>query len=325
MKPRIRLGFSDFWPGFGPQVNYFTRMLAPSYEIELSDRPDFLIYSCFGQKFRRHRGIRIFYSGENFRPDFADCDYAFTFDLCDHPNHVRLPFWYMRHMWNPLPTKQDFDPRAVLAEKTRFCNFVYSNKYCSIRNRFFRRLSKYKRVDSAGKLFNNIGGPIGLRGTDKIEFIRPHKFSIAFENESYPGYTTEKIYEAMVVNSLPIYWGNPRVDVDFNPNSFLNFHDYGSLEALLNRVIEVDQDDELYCHYLSQPWFPEDQNPLTIDTEKVLAQFDRIFSTDKTPVAQQSHSVRYFIIHPPRRAATMLKRRSVRLARKIRYHLDVAG
>ena len=71
---------------------------------------------------------------------------------------------------------------------------------------------------------NNVGGPV----KNKIDFIMDHKFTIAFENSSYPGYTTEKIFEPMLVNSIPLYWGNPLVDRDFNTKSFLNFHDYGN-------------------------------------------------------------------------------------------------
>ncbi len=324
MKPRIRLGFSDFWPGFDPRTNFFTRLLAEFYELEICEQPDFLIYSCFGQQFRRHDGIRIFYTGENRRANLDDCDYAFSFDFLDHPKHMRLPHWFLRHLWYPLGMKEDFDARAVLAEKTRFCNFVYSNKYCVIRNRLFRQLSKYKQVDAAGKLFNNIGGRIGPGGFDKLDFIRPYKFTIAFENESHPGYTTEKIYEAMLVNTLPIYWGDPRVAVDFNPRSFLNYHDFGSLEALIERVIEVDRNDELYCDYLSQPWRPPQLCDEATELPKVLARFERIFSTAETPVARQKRSVRYFIIHPPRRAAAILKLKSARLARKIRYHLSLS-
>jgi alpha(1,3/1,4) fucosyltransferase len=323
MKPRIRLGFSDFWPGFDPRKNFFTRLLNEHYELEISEQPDFLIYSCFGQQFRRHNGIRIFYTGENLRPNLDDCDFAFSFDYLNDPKHMRLPYWFLRHLAFPLGTKQNFDTRAVLAEKTRFCNFVYSNKYCVIRNRLFRKLSKYKQVDAAGRLFNNIGGRLGPGGFKKLDFIRPYKFTIAFENESHPGYTTEKVYEAMLVDTLPIYWGDPLVGVDFNSKSFLSYYDHGSLEALIERLIEVDRDEELYCEYLSQPWRPPQLCEEATDHSKLLARFEQIFSASQTPVARQKRSVRYFIIHPPRRAAATLKLKSARLATKIRYHLSL--
>jgi alpha(1,3/1,4) fucosyltransferase len=323
MLPRIKLGFSDFWSGFNPHDNYFTRLLRHKYQIDVTDQPDFLIYSCFGQAYRRHRAWRIFYAGENRRPDFSECDFAFTSDFCDHSNHMRLPVWRLRSAIRQPPSKQLLDPQAVLAEKTCFCNFVYANKHCPTRNRFFRMLSEYKRVDAAGKLFHNMSRPLGRELADKLAFIRRYKFTIAFENESQAGLTTEKIYEPMLVNSLPIYWGNPRVNVDFNPASFINYFDYGTLDALVHRVIKVDQDDVLYCQYLRQPWFRDDQLNEDQLMQKLLAQFDRIFSTRNTPVAQQPKSIRYFIFHSAERATNKIKRRSMRLVHKINYRLEL--
>ena len=63
---------------------------------------------------------------------------------------------------------------------------------------FFQRLSRRKRVDSGGRAFNNIGGPIPAGSPAKLDFLRAYKFNLAFENASLPGYTTEKIVEAYV-------------------------------------------------------------------------------------------------------------------------------
>jgi hypothetical protein len=221
-KPRIQLAFSDFWPEFDPADNYFTRLLCARYQIVLSDDPDFLIYSRFGRRHRRYRCVKIYFTGETDRPDFRVCDFAFSFEHWDRPEHYRLPLYAIRFC-PTLLLKRSFDPESVLREKTRFCGFVASNPKCPKRNRFFRKLSRYKRVDSGGRFLNNVGGPV----KDKLEFVRRCKFTIAFENCSRPGYTTEKIVEPMVVGSLPIYWGNPLVHLDFNPRSFLNYHDYG--------------------------------------------------------------------------------------------------
>ena len=230
------LAFSDYYKGFDPHNHYLLRLLRERYRVEICDDPDFLIYFSYSNNFRNYRCMRIFWTGENAWPDFTECDYAFTFNFCNHPNHFRVPI-YSRDDHHVVESKDGLDPRKVLAEKTGFCNFVYSNKHCVARNRFFRELSKYKQVDAGGKLFNNVGG----RVPNKIDFIRKYKFTIAFENESFPGYTTEKLIEPMMVNSLPIYWGNPRVHLDFNRESFLNFFDYGTQDALIERIIEVDQ------------------------------------------------------------------------------------
>jgi len=142
------------------------------------------------------------------------------------------------------------------------------------RIKFFHKLSKYKKVDSGGKVLNNIGG----RVKDKLTFIKDYKFTIAFENASFPGYTTEKLVQPMFVDSLAIYWGNELVHNDFNPKSFLNYLDFKSEDELIQKIIEVDQTDELYIEYLKQPYFHNNVVNEYVNPENVLKQFEYIFS-----------------------------------------------
>jgi hypothetical protein len=93
MKPVVKIAFSDFWGGFDPDDSYFTHLLSPHFELARVAEPDFLIYSCFGRRHLRFRGVKIFYTGENVRPDFSECDYAFTFDHLVRPDHYRLPLY----------------------------------------------------------------------------------------------------------------------------------------------------------------------------------------------------------------------------------------
>ena len=280
---QIKLDFCDFWPGFGKTDNYFYRLLTRRYEVVLSDWPDYLIYSCFGKEHRRYKCVRIFYSGENRRADFRECDYAFTFDYLDNPRHYRLPLYGLYHQPHELVKSEDFDVEAVLREKTRFCSFVFSNSYAPARNRFFHKLSKYKRVDSGGRYLNNVGGPI----PDKLAFIKAYKFDVAFENSSYPGYTTEKITQPMRTHTVPIYWGNPLVDRDFNPGSFVNYFDFRDEDELIEHIIRVDNDENLYREYLVQPCYHDNKVNEFVRPENVLGQFDHIFNNDVVPVAMR--------------------------------------
>lgn len=60
--------------------------------------------------------------------------------------------------------------------------------------------------------------------------------------------------EPMLVNSLPIYWGNKQVGLDFNRSSFIDASDYPSLEALVERIVELDINDDEYLSILSESW-----------------------------------------------------------------------
>jgi hypothetical protein len=44
----------------------------------------------------------------------------------------------------------------------------------------------------------------------------------------------------MSVDSVPIYWENPKVRLDFDTSSFVNVYDYHSIEAVINEIIHLD-------------------------------------------------------------------------------------
>jgi len=279
----IKINFVDFWEHFDIYDNFFYRLLSKQFEVEITDMPDFLIYSCYGQAHLRYNCYRIFYCGENLRINWNACDFAFGFDYIYEARYYRLPNWILYD--NPkLLVKQSIDIAAVLREKVGFCDIVVSNPYAKKRIDFFHRLSKYKKVDSGGRLLNNIGGAVH----NKRDFIRNYKFTIAFENSSYPGYTTEKIFEPMLENSIPIYWGNPLVHLDFNPASFINFHACKNEDEVIERIVELDRNDDLYLQLLEAPWYHQNQMPSYLDEQNILLQFEKIFliAWDKVPVAQ---------------------------------------
>ena len=314
--PPLRLGFTGFWPGFDPRNNFFTRLLSRRYAVDVSPRPDFLIHSCIGRgrhDHRRHDCVRIFYTAENIAPDWHSTDWAFTFEYTDHPRHFRLPHWPFYVDPLQLVKPPDYDPAAVLARKTRFCAFMVSNPLGRVRNEFFRRLSRYKPVDSGGRVFNTLG----RRVTDKRAFLADYKFTIAFENESHPGYTTEKVVEPMLAGSIPIYWGDPLVGRDFDTRSFLSAHDSPSLDDLVDRVVAVDRDPALHLALLQQPWYRGNTVPRCVDPAAIVAQFAKIFSTPIVPVARRGGILRLLRIDRLPAAAASIRRRVVRKARKL--------
>ncbi len=278
-RPIIKLDFADFWSSFDKQDNFFVKLLSSHYRVEITPEPDFLIYGVFGTTHMGYRCTRIQYISENVRPDFFECDYAFSFDhLEDNARHFRLPLYALYAdlqggiesllMENAAASRRAYP-------KTRFCNIVISNANARVRIEFFNKLSAQKHVDSGGRYLNNIGGPV----KDKLEFISHYKFTLAFENAPHPGYTTEKILHSMLMGSIPIYWGNPLIGRDFNTSSFVNCHDFASFGDAVERVMQIDTDDQLYRQYLSEPYFQGDCINPYVDAERILGQFDRIFST----------------------------------------------
>jgi hypothetical protein len=288
---KVRLDFCDFGPGFVKTRNFFYDLLKERFEVELCDCPDFLIFSDPGQHVHRVQNcVKIFFCVEDFRPDFRTHDYAFTCHETDDARNLRLPYYVL--FAAPRQLQKDADNlEKILASKTKFCCFLtgYANRKTRVRNEFFRKLCQYKKVDSGGRALNNLGQRVPPGPAAKQEFLKPYKFNIAFENASRPGYTTEKIVEAMLARCLPIYWGNPRIAGEFNPRSFLNYFDFPSEEALIDRIIELDQDDAKYMEYLRQPYFHNNQPNEFFSRKRLLDQFERIFTTPIRPVSRRRY------------------------------------
>ncbi len=286
---KIRIDFCDFGPNFSKTGFYLYQVLKERFEVELCDQPDFLIYSCGGQTHRLHSCVKIFFSGESDLPDFQECDYSIASAKLEDPRHLQYPNYV--HYGEPEEiVKRGDDPEKILAAKTKFCSFLisgYHPRKNSNRVDFFRKLSKYKLVDSGGRMFNNTGGPVPGGSRGKIEFIRQYKFNLAFENRSLAGYTTEKIFEPMVARCLPIYWGDPEINEHFNPRSFLNRADFASDEALIEKIMELDHDDAKYLEYMRQPYFHSDQPNLYFNRERILDYFEKVFAQRIVPVAQR--------------------------------------
>ena len=88
---------------------------------------------------------------------------------------------------------------------------------------------------------------------------------------------------------MPIYWGNPRVGREFNSKSFLNYFDFPSEEALIEKIIELDRDDAKYLEYLRQPYFHNNQPNEFFSHERLLNFFEKIFTTPITPVSARRY------------------------------------
>ena len=151
----LKVNFVDFWHNFKKEDNYFFHLLRQRYDVKIDEQdPDLLFFSVDyskrreRDKFLDHRCKKIFYTGENVRPNFdfpgsieyprysvGRCDFAFSFDYSDDPRNYRLPLWALFIDWFNAPHCEDRDqsylipPSALLNRptfpNTKFCNFVF--------------------------------------------------------------------------------------------------------------------------------------------------------------------------------------------------------
>jgi GR25 family glycosyltransferase involved in LPS biosynthesis len=269
----LRVGFSDMWDGFNPEYNMFLLMLEaarPDKKVVGVTGPcDILIFGPFGETWRSfpENIPKIHYTGENTKPvQRADINLNIGYEhtTFNDGRYIRIPLWMLSINWfradadrinNPKPMPIDRCCKVFpeeLRNKTKFCAFVVTNPRQPLRNYSFQWLNTYKPVDSAGRLFNNIGDEIfaGLGGGGgelrKLEFMKSYKFCLSYENESEPGYTTEKLLHAKAAGCIPIYWGDPKVERDFDTAGLIDARTARTSGELIRLVQEVDENDELW-------------------------------------------------------------------------------
>jgi len=295
MTKKVKVSAAD--QGWNPISEYLIRLLGKRYEVEISfNKPDLFFSNgrCESSvpKDRDLAGVgclRVFTSTENVKPNFSLYDYAFTFGDTDDRN-FQFPNFVRQHEFQQLRTQQYIDEVREYRTfpKTEFCNFIYSNQpknsgncFRDRRIAFAQRLMsyQYKRLDCPGESLNNMPS-INIEGVafkwTKLEFIKRHKFTIAFENHCSPHYVTEKIYHPLLVNSIPIYWGSPKIAEYFNPEALINCHDYDSFDHVIDRIIEVDNDDDLYRKYVDAPPVLEGSRLHALSEERIMERLDKI-------------------------------------------------
>ena len=288
--------FTDMWDDFNPDYNMFVLMvqegsknLSPrpvvrGFSLETlpsNIQPNILIFGPFGSQWSEERWATVpkaHFTGENTEPVikptvFLNMGYAHMEFV--NEQYIRLPLWMLEIDWFGCDVNKIINPKPLsldrclnvfpseITQKERFCAFVVTNPCNPVRNSAFHWLSQYKKVDSAGRLFNNIGDEIfagrggGGGELKKHDFLKKYKFCIAYENASSQGYTTEKLLHAKAAGCIPIYWGDPKVERDFDTKGFIDARKFTTPEEIIKAVCEIDQNEELYRKMFMTPALDE--------------------------------------------------------------------
>ncbi len=268
MRKKIKIKFVGFQSadrinGVKLKDTWIYKTLDKHYDLELSENPDYIICSCFNlYEYCKYPQVRIMFSGENYVPDFNLIDYAissYPVDFLDRNFYLPQSLFGYDGERRELESRKREYTADFLATKTRFANFIASyDSENNMRGDFFKALSKCKKVDSAGKWLNNTGEYVRFQDNSKVEFQRQCKFSLCFESTSNAGFNTEKIMDAFYAETIPVYFGDPNIASIFNPKAFINVADYASFDEAIEKILEIDSDDERYLEMMNQPIFNED-------------------------------------------------------------------
>ena len=284
--------FTDMWSEFNPEHNMFILALQDylkDYDVKgtsVNDGThDTHIFGPFGSDWCSIEGSKIHFTGENSGPiEHPSVKLNIGFRNLSSYNYLRMPLWIFEidlfgadldKIKNPLPLPIDRCTQVNLQTRPKFCAFVVSNPKNQVRNDAFHTLNKYKPVDSAGRLYNNVGSTIfaGLGGgggeLKKHEFLKDYKFCLCYENEQGDGYVTEKLLHAKSAGCIPIYWGASDVVKDFDPKGFIYIRDPSELVA---KVKEIDEDEEKWFEMASIPALTKEKLEIVRSTFEIMCQ-----------------------------------------------------
>ncbi len=274
-RKKVRVYFIGFWDGFDINNNFFIDILKQRYDVVIEENnPDYVFCSMFGKPYEylKYDGIRIFYSGENISPDFNYVDYAVGYNRgLEYEDRFCRWFYFLRKR-----KQVEID----IEKKDKFCNFIYSHERDDdLRRRIFEELSKYKRVDALGVYLKNVSDET-VSMSNKVEKTKNYKFSLAIESVTSNDFMTEKIQDAFMAYTIPIYLGGAIEDI-YNKEAYIDCRDYPTIEEIVKRIIQIDKDNDLYLEMLRKEMFNK-----SFDLEKHHQDFAdflfNIFEQDKS-------------------------------------------
>ncbi|XP_049884480.1 alpha-(1,3)-fucosyltransferase B-like [Pectinophora gossypiella] len=177
------------------------------------------------------------------------------------------------------------DKNAALSD---IAPVIYMQSDCysmSERDAYVAQLMGYISIDSYGECLRNKDLPLSdiyvnvrrgpqmylqyLYGTDLLNFISRYKFMIAIENAVCNDYVSEKLWRALEVGVVPIYYGSPLIR-DWLPNnkSAILLEDFPTPELLSQHLHYLLNNDTAYEEYLEHKTLGRISNQKLLDDLK---------------------------------------------------------
>ena len=118
----------------------------------------------------------------------------------------------------PLGTTWVPEWRDLRPEKTAMCSLIASSKRDTTGHRLRHQIAEWVR-DTA-KDVELLGR--GYRAFNrKAEGLVPYRYSVVIENMREQNYFSEKLVDAVLCDTVPIYWGCPNLDRFIDPSGII--------------------------------------------------------------------------------------------------------
>lgn len=185
--------------------------------------------------------LREYHRFDNYMDNYPEVDFRIGFDYGGHENYFRAPLWYDYF-------EEDYEKyKSIPKDRNRDFCLIASHSGNRIRSRISDLLEKNgHEIHYYGKFRHN-DDLLWNSKDDKCSIVARSIFNICPENSDSEGYVTEKLYEALASNTIPIYWGNRHIDDVFNKEKIIFFDldnpqkALDEIDYLLNSPIELNR------------------------------------------------------------------------------------
>jgi hypothetical protein len=277
-----------------------------------SKNPDIIFYSVnsfwkngrsyMSDDMQQPQKIKVLFTKENlnsygycetFLPNLNKFDFVLGFEDNPKKNQYKIPYYFVI---GKLYDQNCIDYKII--EKNSVENLYQKNKnICLIsKNPHKLRLDlihKFKDkqiiVDCPGKVGNNMPSIDDIpfnsltarekHNDIKRNFLENYFFNICPENSWSTGYTTEKLYHAMISGCIPIYWGCDKLDDGFyNKEKILLINkDLSNIDQIIDSTIDLlDNPDQLLHHVGISPFGKDRMDIINYQNKKILSIFKEI-------------------------------------------------
>lgn len=186
-------------------------------------------------------------------------DLALGYIDINHPKYIRFPFWITIILdGHKITVQQIKDKIAEINAARSTCKYecvaINSHDSMNTRTPIYEKLKNVVQIKCAGKWNNNTDELHTVYGNDKRKYVHEFRFNICPENVNRFGYVTEKIFDAFITGSIPIYYGsdnNPEEGI-INKNAVLFWNPDSDNEELVKEVIRLKTDENYYNKFMAQ-------------------------------------------------------------------------
>ena len=210
-------------------------------------------------------------------------DLALGFDYIDNPKYLRFPYWISR-FFDPKSSEEDIEKIVINLissnfEKTKNVASVNSHDNWKTRTFIANDVEKLVEIDYAGLWRRNTTDLIDNYRNIKLEYLKKYKFNICAENVVDDGYVTEKIFDAIKSDCIPLYagGGNPIEKDVLNEKAILRWVPEKDNSDTVELFKNLLTDEKSYYEFKDQDVIMDSASKVVIKKFKELEKhFERI-------------------------------------------------